>query len=222
MDKTACIFGASGLTGSILLHKLLASDDFTKVFSFGRRKLDVEHPKLEQHLADYDSIDEFSGQVKADVLFCCLGTTIKKAGSKEMFRKIDLHYPEKLVRFSEQNNIKQFIVISSIGANAMSANFYLQTKGMMEQALLDSSITNKTILRPSLIMGNRNEFRMGENIAVMLMKAMGWLLIGSLKKYRGIPANIIAEAMLLLSLQDSPPLLMESSEIKLLVKNKMK
>jgi uncharacterized protein YbjT (DUF2867 family) len=202
MKKKAIIFGASGLTGGNLLSLLLQSDDFGKVVSFGREKLDLDHPKLSQHLVDADTIDQHNELIKGDVLFCCLGTTIRKAGSKAKFRQIDFEFPAKLIQIAENNNVPTFAVISSLGANAKSSNFYLRTKGEMEQALLQSAISSKVIVRPSIIFGNRKESRPAEAIGKLMMRFLGWMLVGPARKYRGIHAQTIAHSMIILALEN--------------------
>jgi uncharacterized protein YbjT (DUF2867 family) len=221
MNKKAIIFGASGLTGSELLTLLLKHDAFSKVVSGGRKLIEISHPKLEQITADYNTIEQYADTLSGDVLFCCLGTTIKKAGSRDKFQEVDLHYPLRLIKIAEDNHINHFVVISSIGADAASSNFYLQTKGMLEVALGASSVAFKTIVRPSLIMGKRKEFRFGESIAIAMMKGLGWLMFGKLKKYRGINSSTIAKAMLLISLTSAPPVLVESDELKNIVKRSL-
>ncbi len=212
--KTALIFGASGHTGRQLLDLLLAHHQIDKVVSFGRKAFLIGHPKLVQINTDFETLDQHMAKIKGDILFCCLGTTIKKAGSKEAFRKVDFEYPEALVRISEINGIQSFVVISSIGANAGSGNFYLRTKGEMEKALVSSAIPNKIIVRPSLIMGKRNEKRLGEGMAIAVMKAIGWLFVGPLKKYRGISPEAIAKAMLYLGLNATGNQTIESYDLK--------
>jgi uncharacterized protein YbjT (DUF2867 family) len=222
MGKKAIIFGASGLVGGELLDLLLKHENIEHVLSVGRKKLNVTHQKLEQLVADFSSINHHTEALNGDVLFCCLGTTIKKAGTREKFREVDLDYPVKLIGIAETNDINQFVVISSIGAAASSSNFYLQTKGMMELSLIKSTIPHKTILRPSLIMGSRQESRFGESVGIALMKGIGWLLIGKLRKYRGIKATSIAQAMLQIALDSNPPALVESDEIKHIVTHAFK
>lgn len=213
MKQTALLFGASGLTGGQLLQQLLQDSAYRQVISFGRRKQAVVHPKLSQQLLDIDNPNDLLNNMKADALFCCLGTTIRKAGSQQAFRKVDHDFVVNLMRMAEKNKIPRFIVISSIGANAGSRNFYLRTKGEMEVALIKADIAYKTIVRPSLIMGNRNEWRMGESVAVALMKLIGPLMFGKFRKYRGIKAETIARAMLRLSHENHALRIIESDAL---------
>jgi uncharacterized protein YbjT (DUF2867 family) len=203
MKKKAIIFGASGLTGGHLIAQLLASDHYAEVVSFGRKTLDLKHPKLSQHLVETHTIDQQKALLVGDVVFCCLGTTIRKAGSKARFRQIDFDYPAKLMQLAEENGIPTFVVISSLGADATSSNFYLRTKGEMEQALLQSSLPNKVIVRPSIIFGNRKESRPAEQIGKLMMHLLGWMLVGPARKYRGIHAQTIAHSMMILALENN-------------------
>lgn len=214
MKKTALLFGASGLTGSFLLQQLLQDPGYQQVIVFGRRKLEIAHPKLSQQLLDIDKPNDHINSIKADALFCCLGTTIRKAGSQQAFRKVDHDFVVSLMQMAEKNKIPRFLVISSMGANAGSRNFYLRTKGEMEAQLEKTGIAYKTIVRPSLIMGNRNEWRLGESVAVVLMKLIGPLMFGPLKKYRSIKAETIARAMHRLSHENHALRIIESDTLQ--------
>lgn len=194
--KTALIIGSTGLIGSHLLKLLLDSTDYEKVVTFVRRPTEVKHPKLTQHIIDFDKPETYKDLVTGDDFFCTIGTTIKKAGSKEAFRKVDFEYPSQFATYAMQNKVKQFLVISSLGADVNSENFYLKTKGEIETFLKDSSFESVSILQPSLLLGNRSEFRLGEKIGAFFMKAFSFLLIGKLKKYKPIESTTVAKALL--------------------------
>lgn len=198
-NKTAIILGATGLTGNILLHKLLADDRYRQIKIFTRRPLRFENPKVYEILCDLLDVDSYKDNFYGDEVFCCIGTTTKKTPDKELYKKIDLGIPVSSAKLCKQNEIDTFIVISSMGANANSSIFYSRTKGEMEDAVLEQKIENTFILRPSMIGGNRNESRRGEKIASLLMKTLNPLFIGSLRKYRIIDAEIIANAMIALA-----------------------
>lgn len=191
--KTALIAGASGLTGSCLLGELLAAERYSKVIVYVRRTMGIEHPKLEEKLVDFETLQE---GVFADDVFCCLGTTIKKAGSKEAFRKVDLDYPVKLANLQYKAGATQFLVVSAMGAAIDSTIFYSKIKGEMEAAVQTCDYTTVCILRPSLIMGNRKEKRTGERWAQNLAALIDPLFIGPLRKYRSVTALAIARALL--------------------------
>lgn len=199
MAKRAIIFGASGLVGSHLLKLLQQSEAFDEVYSFVRKRQFDDAPGYREIIVDFDRLASYSYLIKGDSLFCCLGTTIAKAGSKEHFAQVDLELPVHLSRIAERNKIHRFIVISSMNAHADSSNFYLRTKGEMERLVMASEIPVKRIVRPSLILGNRNEVRVAEKVASFFMRALGWAFIGRFRKYKAIEAADIARAMLSLS-----------------------
>lgn len=203
MAKTAIIIGASGLVGNEVLTLLLSDDRFDKVNVFVRKPLLIKHPKLEQHVIDFDLIYKFTDLVKGDVVFCCLGTTIKTAGSKEEFKKVDYAYPLAFAKIAKQNGINKFIIISSIGANSNTSNFYLKVKGDIENELEKLKFTSLVIVRPSMLLGDRKEFRVGESIGKIVMKLVSMLFIGNFKKYKAIEASTVAKAMITLSVSNT-------------------
>ncbi len=202
MGKTGLIAGASGLVGGHCLQLMLLEKEYSKVISIGRRKLDVKHDKLEQVIVDFDNIDKYAELFQADHVYCCLGTTIKKAKSKEAFKKVDLEYPLKMAALAEKNNAMVFSIITSLGASQGSSFFYSKVKGEVEDTLATMSIPSINILQPSILYGERNESRMGEKIGIVGMKALGPLMIGGLKKYKGISGEQVALAMVSLTIEE--------------------
>jgi len=192
--KTALIIGSTGLIGSELLNLLLDSNDYLKVITFVKRDTGIKHPKLTQHIIDFDKPETYKDLVVGDDFFCTIGTTIKKAGSKEAFRKVDFEYPRQFASFALQNKVKQFLIISSLGADAKSGNFYLKTKGEIQDFLKDCSFENVAVLQPSLLLGNRTEFRLGEKVGAFFMKTFSFLFLGNLKKYKPIEGKTVAKA----------------------------
>jgi uncharacterized protein YbjT (DUF2867 family) len=193
--KTALIIGSTGLIGSQLLDNLLESEAYDKVITFERRDSERTHPKLTQHIIDFDKPESYQDLVVGDDFFCTIGTTIKKAGSKEAFRKVDFDYPQKFASFAVKNNVKQFLIISSLGADKASGNFYLKTKGEIEDFLKLSTFESIAVVRPSLLLGDRNEFRLAEKTAAVFMKIFSFLFIGSIKKYKPIESETVAKAL---------------------------
>ncbi len=194
--KTAIILGATGLTGNILLNKLLGDDRYRNIKIFTRRPLRFENPKVTEILCDLLDVDSYKDNFYGDEVFSCIGTTTKKTPDKELYKNIDFGIPVSAAKLCKQNGIDTFIVMSSMGANANSSIFYSRTKGEMEVTVLEQKIENTFILRPSIIGGNRNESRRGEKVGSVLMKILNPLIIGSLRKYRIIDAEIIANAMI--------------------------
>ncbi|MDR6724617.1 uncharacterized protein YbjT (DUF2867 family) [Paenibacillus amylolyticus] len=201
IEKKAVVIGATGLVGGLLVDRLLKHSSYREIHVFVRRPLTLEHPKLKQHIVDWDQLHEaadwFTG---VSDLYCCLGTTIKKAGSQENFRKVDYEYVVEAGKLAKQHGVSQMLVISSMGANADSRVFYSRTKGEMEGALTALGFNSLQIFRPSLILGDRNETRIGEQLGAYAMKLLDRWMTGKAAKYRAIPAATIAQAMINIAL----------------------
>ncbi len=200
--RNALIVGASGLVGGHLLSLLLKSQRYSEVISVGRRELPLIYPNLEQRVIDFDKMKEFSSDLVADDIFCCLGTTIKKAGSKEAFHKVDYTYVAQLADITAQKGASQFLVVSAMGADASSLFYYNKVKGEMEQHVKEQPFSTVHIFRPSLLLGERQEHRTGEELASKIMKPLSGLMIGPLEKYKPIEAEAVAKAMLYAASQD--------------------
>jgi len=194
--KFAIIIGATGLTGNILLNKLVGDNRYRNIKIFTRKPLRLENPKVTEILCDLMDVDSYKDNFYGDEVFCCIGTTTKKTPDKELYKKIDYGIPVGAAKLCKANNIETFLVMSSLGADAKSKVFYSRTKGEMELAVLQKKIKNTYILRPSMIGGNRNESRSVEKVGSVIMKVLNPLFVGSLKKYRIIDAKIIANAMI--------------------------
>lgn len=216
MKKTAIILGATGLTGSILLKKLLTDASFEKIKLFSRSTAEIDSPKIEEHLIDMFQLGKHSEAFTADVVFCCIGTTKSKTPDKETYKKIDYGIPVTAATLSKHNGIEIFIVISAMGADVDSSIFYNKTKGEMQRDVLNQNIENTYVLQPSLIVGDRNENRFGEKVATVFMKIFGFLIP---KKYKMIKAETIAEAMLVLAKNGFSKQQITSNEIKQIAQN---
>lgn len=193
--KTALIIGSTGLIGAQLLELLLESTAYEKVIVFVKRDSGIQHPKLTQHIIAFDKPETYKELVIGDDFFCTIGTTIKNAKSQDAFRKVDFEYPKAFATIALQNDVKQFFLISSLDALSTSTNFYLKTKGEIEAFLKNCSFESTIILRPSLLLGKRKEFRLGEKIGAFFMKTFSFLFIGNLKKYKAIESKDVAKAM---------------------------
>jgi uncharacterized protein YbjT (DUF2867 family) len=214
MKKTALILGASGLTGSLVLEALIQDDRYDKIKLFSRSTINPTSSKVEEYLGDLLNLDAFSEVFTGDEVYCCIGTTKNKTPNKAMYRNIDFGIPTRAARLAKDNNIETFSVVSALGANEKSLVFYNKTKGEMEQAVLKEEITNTYILRPSMIGGNREEHRTGEQFLIKAFHFLNPLLIGGLKKYRLIEAETIAKAMIQLSNEKPNKNIIESDEIQ--------
>jgi uncharacterized protein YbjT (DUF2867 family) len=217
-EKTAVVFGATGLVGKELTGQLCSGSDYEKVVTVVRKKLPNADPKVEQiQIDDFEILIDLKDRLKASSFFCCIGTTIKSAGSREAFAKVDLYIPKRIAQLAEALSIPSLVVISSIGADSASSNFYLRTKGEMEKSVKEIYSGKLRIVRPSLLMGKRDEFRFGEKASAGFMKAFGWMFAGPLRKYRGIYARDVARVMIKISHFKSDKVIFESDELQNLV-----
>lgn len=200
MSKTALLVGASGLVGGSCLQLLLEEPVYSTVKVLVRKRLPVQHDKLEQIVVDFDRLEEFKNEIIGDAVFCCLGTTIKVAGSKDNFYKVDFTYVQEVARMALSNGAKGFYLVSAMGADAHSFIFYSKVKGQIEEAIKKLGYSSLYIFRPSLLLGDRKEHRAGEKMAAVFNDFIGPLMVGPLKKYRGIAATQVARAMVMCSL----------------------
>lgn len=213
MKKTAIILGATGLTGSILLKKLLNDNRYEIIKLFSRKKIDGLPSKVKQFVGDILDLENFKQDFTADEVFCCIGTTAKKTPDKTLYKKIDFGIPVTAAKLSKANGIPAFLVVSALGANATSSIFYNKTKGEMEQAVLSEKIERTHILQPSIISGNRQEKRIGEKIGLFAIKLLQPLFLGKLKKYRVTEAEHIAQTMINLANSTSTKTIITSDQI---------
>lgn len=191
--KTAIIIGATGLVGSTLVEQILENSAYSKVVLLLRKTLNISHSKLVQEVIDFDKPD--ASKIIGDDLFCAIGTTLAKAGSKEAQYKIDCTYPYEIGKIAKANGVKQYILVSSVGADFGSSNFYLRTKGDLEKKIESLNFQNFVSVRPSMLLGDREESRLGEKIGKVLSNMLSPLLFGSLRKYHGIEASDVSKAM---------------------------
>jgi uncharacterized protein YbjT (DUF2867 family) len=203
MKRSAVLLGASGLVGRQCLRILLDNEAYGTIHVLVRRNLAINHAKLIQHVVSFDHLKENASYWSSDAVFCCLGTTIKQAGSQDAFRRVDHDYPLAAARSAVRNDAGAYIVISSIGADEQSRVFYSRVKGETERDLVNLELKKLVILRPSLILGDRAEKRWGETIGEALIRPLVGLMVGPARKYRLIQATTIAREMVRLSLAES-------------------
>lgn len=201
--KTALIIGATGLTGQQCLNELLASKAYSKVIALVRKPLAMQNPKLEVQEVDFDKLDNYKAVIKADDIYCAMGTTIGKAGSQQAFKKVDYDYPLQIAEIALWNGAKKFILVSSLGADANSSVFYSRTKGELEEALKKMNYTALLIFRPSILLGDRTEKRVGEQIGRFVAEKFSFLFAGPLQKYKGTPVSLLAKQMVKAANTDS-------------------
>ncbi|HTE32707.1 MAG TPA: NAD-dependent epimerase/dehydratase family protein [Chryseolinea sp.] len=205
--RTALIAGGTGLIGNQLLHLLLTSNRYEKVIAIVRKDL-PDHPKLIQVTLDMANIASYAA-IRADDIFCCLGTTIGKAGSKDKFREVDFLYPLNLAKAMRANGATQYLLVSSLGASQTSAIFYNKTKGEAEAEITNIGFETLHIFRPSLLLGHRIEKRSGEDAAKFVYKIFGWLIPS---KYQAIDSLKVATAMLHFASLDKKGIFIHESE----------
>ena len=211
--KNALIAGAAGLVGGYLLRRLLAHPSYARVEILVRRELPIRDPKLMQHIVEFARLGDAAPGVAPDDIFCCLGTTIRKAGSEEAFRRVDYDYPLALARLAKAAGAGKFLMVSALGADPKSAVFYNRVKGEVEQAIAAIGLPAPYFFRPSLLTGPRAEHRPGEKIGIAVGKLIAPLLIGALRKYRPIHADTVAAAMVYVANHEVSGSVIESDAI---------
>lgn len=189
------LLGATGLTGQSVLTGLLETSEVTEVVVISRRALSVEHSKLSVVTVEFERLGDAAEHFLVSVIICCLGTTIKQAGSKSQFRKVDYQYCLEAARIGRAKGVSTFILMSAIGASSRSSIFYNRTKGELEDALRGLNFDQLSIYHPSLLLGRRGEWRVGESVMVSLAPALNLAMSGPFRKYRAIEATTVARAM---------------------------
>jgi uncharacterized protein YbjT (DUF2867 family) len=194
---TAVVLGGTGLTGEMVVKELLNNKDYKTIRVLARRSLTFIHPKLQQCIVDFNDKKDFEIQMgEGDVLFSCIGTTQKKVkGDKKLYEKIDHDIPVNAAEIGFAHGFKKLLIISSVGANENSSNFYLRLKGKTEKSLQQFPFESISIFQPSLLNGRRNETRFTEQLAAVMMDLISFLFLGPFSKYHAIGADTVARAM---------------------------
>ena len=203
-QKTALVFGATGLVGSHLVSQLLTHPAYAEVHVFGRRALTLTHEKLRQHLVDFERLEDYRDLIKGDDLYGCLGTTRKNAGSKEAFRHVDFDYNYMIALIASRNGVNQYLLVSTVGADPASPFFYSKVKGELEKAVRELDFWSLHLFQPSLLLGERNENRFGEAIAQRIGRVVDRLSGNLLSRYKPIEAEYVATAMIHAAQQITP------------------
>lgn len=214
-SQTALLVGATGLVGGHCLRFLLESDYYGKVTVLTRRKLPLEHEKLEQHVIDFNALERNAGLVKADDIYCCLGTTKKKSPSEESYYQADFTYPFETARLGLANGAEHYAIVTASGASSRSSFFYYRTKREIEKAVSKLGYKGVYIFRPSMLVGQRGEERKWEEVSGNFGQKLSFLLVGPAKKFRPLEARAVAFAMAHVTRQRRPGVyLFESEEIR--------
>lgn len=203
MTQSALIVGATGLVGSHCLQKLLSLNEFQKVKVLVRKPLKLSLPdekqkKLEEHVINFDELDSSSSLFNVDVVFCCLGTTLKQAGSVEAFKKVDYDYCLKVAELAKAKDVKHFLIITAINASSSSFTYYSKTKGLLQEALINLNFDKLSIFQPSLLLGERDSFRFGEAIFAKASGIMNRFLPSPMNAYKAIPGEVVGHSMAIL------------------------
>ncbi len=196
MLRKALVVGGTGLIRGYLVEYLLKDKEYDEVVVLTRKEFPQQHFKLDKRIVDFENLEHELKSVQVHDVFCALGTTIRKAGSQEAFRKVDFEYPLRTASAAMKLGAKRFLVVSSVGADASSSNFYLKTKGELERALSVEGFGGLVIFRPSILLGEQSELRPSERFAAAVMKTVTPLMKGPLARYRPIQASTVASAMI--------------------------
>ena len=197
--KIALVFGSTGLVGGNLLRLLIKDEKYKKIRVFVRSSASKIDPKIEVVQTDFTNLENIKSEIKGDDCFFCIGTTRKKTPNKQDYINTEYNLPLSIGKICSDNNVQNFTYISSLGANPKTSNLYLKNKGMAEEELRKLNFKKFIVIRPSFLIGKRKEERFGEKIGIFAMKCISPILVGDLKKYKSINAEIVAKSMINIS-----------------------
>ena len=211
--KTALVFGSSGLIGNQLVDLMIKDNNYNKIKLFVRSEPTIDSSKLEIIKTDFNNLKNHKDSIKGDDCFFCIGTTRKNTPDKDKYIKIEYNLPIEVARIAKLNFVNNFIYISSLGANPNATSLYLKNKGQAEQELIKLNFSNLSIFRPSILLGNRKENRVGEKIGILVMKTLSPLMLGNMKKYKPIKVENVALAMMMVADNNYKKTIFESDKI---------
>ena len=217
--KTAIIFGSSGLIGNELFKTILLKNIYDKIKIFVRTIPEVDNPKVEIIKTDFRNLEKYKDKINGDDCYFCIGTTKKDTPDKSEYTRIEYDIPMRVATIAKENSINSFFYVSSIGANPNASSNYLKNKGQVEEKLKNLNFKKLAIIRPSLLVGNRKSFRLGEVIFTPIMNTLTLFAFGSLKKYKPIKIENVVKAMLYISTSNSNKIVYESNELETLAKS---
>ncbi len=215
--KTALLFGSTGLVGAHVLNYLIQNSNYSKIKLFVRSFTEINNSKIEIIKTDFNNLNKHAEDIKGDECFCCIGTTKKKSPNKNEYQKIELDIPKKIAQIAKSNSVKSFFFVSSGYANSKSSSEYLKFKGLVEEEIKNLNFDKIGIMRPSFLLGERQEERVGEKFGIIIFKLLTPILIGPLRKMRPIQSEIVARAMIKLANENIDQSIFESNEISNLV-----
>ena len=217
--KTAIIFGSSGLIGNELFKTILLNNSYDKIKVFVRSLPDINNPKVEIIKTDFLNLEKHKDKIIGDDCFFCIGTTKKDTPDKDEYRRVEYNIPVEVAKITKANSIKSFYYVSSIGANPNASSNYLKNKGQVEEELKNLNFSKLAIIRPSLLIGNRKSFRLGEVIFTPVMNTLTLFAFGNLKKYKPIKIQNVVKAILYISKNVVDKIVFESDELERIAKS---
>ena len=216
--KTALLFGASGLVGSHLLNQLIGNNNYSKIKLFVRSTIARNDPKIEIIQTDFKNLENHREDIKGDDCFFCIGTTKKNSPDKNEYKRVELEVPKQIAQIAKSNFVNSFVFVSSGYADPKSSGDYLKFKGEVEEELKKLNFSKLGVMRPSFLLGDRKEKRVGEKIGIFIFKLISPLLLGPLKKMKPIHSEIVARSMIKVANEDLQKNTFESNEIMELTK----
>ena len=217
--KTALVFGSSGLIGGHLLSQLIENDDYNKIKIFVRSEPEINDPKVEIIKTDFNNLENHKEDIKGDDCFFCIGTTKQNSPDKSEYRRVELDVPKQIAQITKSNSVNSFVFVSSGYADPKSSGDYLKFKGEVEEELKRLNFPKLGIMRPSFLLGDRKEKRVGEKIGIFVFKLLSPLFLGPLKKMKPIQSETVAKAMISSANKNLEKNVFESNEIAELILN---
>ncbi|MDC1128710.1 NAD(P)H-binding protein [Candidatus Pelagibacter sp.] len=211
--KIALLFGASGLVGNHLLNQLISNNNYSKIKLFVRSSIDISDPKIEIIQTDFNNLENHKEDIKGDDCFFCIGTTKKNSPDKNEYKRVELEVPKQIAQIAKSNSVNSFVFISSGYADPKSSGDYLRFKGEVEEELKRLNFSKLGIMRPSFLLGDRKEKRIGEKIGIFVFKLLSPLFVGPLKKMKPIHSATVAKAMIAVTQNNNSKIIFESNEI---------
>jgi uncharacterized protein YbjT (DUF2867 family) len=211
--KTALLFGASGLVGNHLLNQLISNNNYSKIKLFVRSSIEISDPKIEIIQTDFNNLENHKEDIKGDDCFFCIGTTKKNSPDKNEYKRVELEVPKQIAQIAKSNSVNSFVFISSGYADPKSSGDYLRFKGVVEEELKRLNFSKLGIMRPSFLLGDRKEKRIGEKIGIFVFKFLSPLFVGPLKKMKPIHSATVAKAMIAITQNKVSKTIFESDEI---------
>ena len=211
--KSALLFGVSGLVGGHVLNQLICNNNYSKIKLFVRSSINISDPKIEIIQTDFNNLENHREDIKGDDCFFCIGTTKKNSPDKNEYKRVELEVPKQIAQIAKSNLVNSFVFISSGYADPKSSGDYLKFKGEVEEELKRLNFPKLGIMRPSFLLGDRKEKRIGEKIGIFVFKLLSPLFLGPLKKMKPIHSATVAKAMIAITQNDSSKTIFESNEI---------